>query len=76
MCVCVCVCCVVSCCVASVGEKVLARRIRHRDYTIWTTHQGIESRVTTFRFETHNVSSVAKSLCNKTVSLSKSSHSA
>ena len=25
--------------------------IQYRDYTIWTTHQGTESRVTTFRFE-------------------------
>ena len=54
-------------CDLSVGEKVLARRIRYGDYTIWMTHQETESRVTAFRSETYNVSSVPKSLCSKTV---------
>ena len=45
MCVCVCVCVLVGC----MGEKVLAQTIRYRDYTIWMTLQGNESRVTTFR---------------------------
>ena len=46
------------------GKYVLAQRIRNRDYTIWTTHQGTESRATTFRSETYDVSSVPKSLYN------------
>ena len=84
MCVCVCVCvrvyvCICACvCVSicvSVCEKVLAQRIDYCHYTIWA-HQGTESRVTTFRSETHNVSSVPKSLCNMLVSLRESSHGA
>ena len=31
------------------GYKVLAQRIRYRDYTIWMALQGTESRVKTFR---------------------------
>ena len=50
------------------AEKVLAQMIRYCAYTIWMTHQGTESRVTAFRSE------IYKSLCNKTVSFSKSSH--
>ena len=34
-------------CIVSLGEKVLALRIRYRDYIIWTTHQGTEFIVTT-----------------------------
>ena len=40
----------------SVGEKALAQRIRHRDYTIWPSHRGNESR------KTYNASSIT---CNK-----------
>ena len=69
MCVCVCV----FVCVLSADEEVPAQRIRHRDYTIWTTYQGTEYRVTTFSSETYNISSVPKS---QTVSLGKSSHGA
>ena len=45
------------------SSKVLAQRIRHRDYTISMTHQGTETRVTTFHSETCNVSSVCLCLC-------------
>ena len=31
------------------SRKVLAQRIRYRDYTVWMTLQGTKSRITTFR---------------------------
>ena len=51
-CVCVCVCLCECACVVSVDEKVLAQRIRFRDYTIWTTNQV-----------TYNVSLVCACMC-------------
>ena len=53
VCICVCACarvCVCVCvCFGCKGKKVPAQRIRYRDYTIWITLQGTESRLTTFR---------------------------
>ena len=43
--------CVRKCCVCVSGQKVLAQRIQYSDYTIWTTHQGTESRITTFDYD-------------------------
>ena len=50
LCVCVCVCvsvcgcmCACVCVRALMVDKVLAQRIRYRDYTIRVTHQGTES---------------------------------
>ena len=53
--VCLCVCRSAVCFSSFICMYVLAQRIRYRDYTIWVTHQGIESRITTFRSETYNV---------------------
>ena len=36
-------------CFGCLGEKVLAQRNQYRDYTIWMTLKGTESRVMTFR---------------------------
>ena len=68
-CVCVCVC-------GDSNRENTGKRIRYRHLNIWTTRLGTESRIRSFLSEKHNVSSVLKSLCNETVSLNKSSHSA
>ena len=59
-------------CALSMGEQVLAQKIRYRDYTIWMTHQGTASGVTTIRLR-HITSHRSRSrcvtrLCNKTPS--------
>ena len=49
---CVRVCVFVCVCVVSMGDNALVQRIQFFDYTIWTTHQGTESKITSFRSET------------------------
>ena len=43
--VCMCWCVGVGAYILLMSAKVLAQRIRYRDYTIWMTHQRTESRV-------------------------------
>ena len=54
------------------GEKVLTHRIRYRDYSIWTTHQGTEFRVTNFPSQIYYVSSLVNHIMAPGCSTSKS----